>query len=221
MSIRVFLSDNQEIFRQCLYKNLNAEKDIDVVGESGNGPDSFNLIKRNKPDIIITEIILDGYDGIELVKGIYRDNLGIKIITLTHNNDQEYLTKMIQAGASGYLLKTCPYLELITAISIVYKGNFYICSEIAGPLLNEYYTNKNINCFYNVKNLSSREREVLYHIIQGKTLKEISSELYIDYETVKTHKKHIMEKLCIYNTAELMKINLPYQLLHPKTKALD
>lgn len=214
--IRILLVDDHALIREGLKSILNAPG-IEVVGVGSSGEEAVNLAQELSPDIIMMDIVMPGITGIEATRWIKEQNSGIKIILLSMEIKKEFVSAGIQAGISGYLHKDVPKEMLLEAVHQVARG---------GKFFNEAITNLVFEDFYNrakttvaparaetVSDLTKREDEVLALVAQGLTNREVSEKLFISVKTVETHKAHILEKLGLKNTAELVKYAIKNKLV--------
>ncbi|MEQ8190319.1 MAG: response regulator transcription factor [Candidatus Eremiobacterota bacterium] len=204
MKIKILLSDDHKLFRQGLRTLLEKQSDMTVTGEADNGISTIELSEKLLPDVILMDISMPDMNGIEATKRIISNNPAIKIIALSMHSDKRFITEMLKSGASGYLLKDSAFEELSIAIRTVMKNQNYLSSTITDIVIRDYINIKNKeNSAFTL--LSSREREVLQLLSEGKTTKEIALCLQVSSKTIETHRKQIMDKLNIYSMAELTK----------------
>ena len=205
MKIKIVLADDHKIVREGLKNLLDKEWDIEIIGEADNGRAALQIVQNLDPDIIIMDIGMPQLNGIEAAKRIKEISPEIKIIALSMHSDKQFVTGMLQAGSSGYLLKDCAVDELVDAIRTVVDNKIYLSSEISGIVVNEYMQNLTKLDESNFSDLTDREREVLQLIAEGTTTKNISERLFISVKTVESHRKNIMDKLKLYTVPELTK----------------
>jgi DNA-binding NarL/FixJ family response regulator len=204
MSIRVILADDHKILRQGLRSLLEDEFDIEVVGEADNGRTAVRLARELSPHIIVMDIAMPDLNGIGATRRIRGELSGIKVIALSMHSDQQFVTRMLKAGASGYLLKDCAFEELVRAVRIVAAGKLYLSPDIAGPVVEDYVRHLG-EVDLPLTDLTPRQREVLQLLAEGKSIKQIAAALHVTVKTVHTHRQHLMEKLDIHSIAELTK----------------
>jgi len=178
---------------------------MEVVGEAENGRDAVRLAKELSPDLVIMDVTMPDLNGIDATRIITSGGNSTKVIALSMYSDKQYVQGMIQAGASGYLLKDCAFEELVNAIRAVIGGNTYLSPGIAGIVVQDYLNKLTHDRSSADTALTTREREVLQLIAEGKSTKEIANRLSVSVKTVETHRRQIMEKLGIYSIAELTK----------------
>ncbi len=205
MKLRILLADDHKIVRDGLRNLLEKDPDILVVGEAEDGREALQLARALSPDVVVMDIAMPELNGIEATRQILAEAQGVKVVALSMHSDKRYVSEMLKAGASGYLLKDCAFEELITAIRTIAKGKIYLSPGIAGVVL-EDYIRKGAKTDASVFSLlSDREREVLQLMAEGKTTKEVAAHLNVSVKTVETHRMHIMTKLDIHSIAALTK----------------
>jgi len=192
------------MFRDGVKSVLNDEENIDIIGEVGASEDLFELLKLQKPDLIITDISLPGISGIEIAKYISENYPEIKILILSMHSNEEFITKALSVGANGYLPKDTSMNELLDAINTIYKGENYFNKDISNTILKSII-NKSKDVKGNDKCLTKREKEVIALVVEGLSNKEIAEKLFISVRTVDSHKNNIMQKLNLKSSVELVK----------------
>lgn len=205
MDIKVLLADDHKIVRDGLRNLLEKEPEIKVVGEAEDGRETVQLSKKLSPEIVIMDIAMPDLNGIEATRHIMAENPDIKVIALSMHSDRRFVSEMLKAGASAYLLKDCAFEELVTAIKTVVRNKTYLSPGISGVIIEDYIRNASKAESSVFSLLSDREREVLQLMSEGKTTKEIASNLNVSIKTVETHRTNIMTKLDIHSVAELTK----------------
>lgn len=202
--IRIILADDHTILREGLKSLLATDPEIEVIGEVSNGYDAIAMTGRLKPDMVLMDIGMPIMNGLEATKKLKEQYPSIKVLILTQYDSQEYLFTVLNAGASGYVLKRTASTELIWAIKTVYEGMAYLSPAMTQALIKEYMKIENMP----VKTkdiLTPREQEVLKLIAEGLTNQEIADTLVLSLKTVQTHRAHIMEKLNFHDRTELVK----------------
>ena len=205
MSVRIILAEDHRITREGLVNLLRERADMEVVGEAENGRDAVRLARELSPDLVIMDVTMPDLNGIDATRIITSGGNSTKVIALSMYSDKQFVQGMIQAGASGYLLKDCAFEELVNAIRAVIGGNTYLSPGIAGIVVQDYLNKLTHDRSSADTALTTREREVLQLIAEGKSTKEIATRLSVSVKTVETHRRQIMEKLGIYSIAELTK----------------
>jgi DNA-binding NarL/FixJ family response regulator len=178
---------------------------MEVVGEAENGRNAIKLAEKLMPDLIIMDVSMPDMNGIEATRRIIAAIHDVKVIALSMHSDRRFVLGMLEAGASGYLLKDCAFGELASAINQVTKGNTYLSPKIADVVVKGYLNKNTDSTTKGGAVLSSREREVLQLIAEGLTAKEIAARLFLSIKTIETHRRNIMQKLNMRSTADLTK----------------
>jgi two-component system response regulator NreC len=204
--LRVLLGDDHTVLRQGLRKILEERRDWRVVAEAGNGRDAVREALTLNPDVAVLDIGMPLLNGIEATRQIVRRAPSVRVLILSMHSDQAYVTQAVQAGARGYLLKDSAAAELIEAIAAVSTGKSFFSPAVAQVVFDDYVrslTDKGITDPYDL--LSEREREVLQLVAEGRSSKEIAELLSISPATVETHRAHILQKLQLHNTVEVVR----------------
>jgi DNA-binding NarL/FixJ family response regulator len=200
MKLRILLADDHRIIVDGLRQLINNEPDMEVAGAAEDGHGAVRLARELEPDVVILDISMPGLNGIEAADLILAERPKSRVIALSVHSDRRFVSRILQAGASGYLLKNCASKELVEAIRIVAGGETYVSPKVAGVLVKDY-----LGKLDKPGVLSQREREVLQLIAEGQSTKQIGVILFISPKTVERHRKQIMEKLNLYNVADLVK----------------
>ncbi len=204
--IRVFLADDHLILREGIRSLLQKVQDIEVVGEAGDGVEAVAKVGQLLPDVVLMDITMPGMSGLEATREIKRKYPQLKILILTIHETSQYLSQMLQAGASGYVVKTTATSELISAIRAVHQGDVYLYPSITRMLVEDYLQRvKGGEEKTSYEGLTSREREILVHIAEDKKNKEIADLLGISVRTVQAHRTNLMDKLGAHDRTELVK----------------
>ncbi|MFD1174252.1 response regulator [Oceanobacillus picturae] len=189
--IRVIVVDDHQVVRKGIIAYLQTDEEIDVIGEASSGNDGAELILKEKPDVVLMDLMMEDGTGVDATKRILKSDPSIKIIILTSYYDDEQVFPAIEAGAFSYLLKTSSATDILAAIKKAAMGENVIEPKVAGKMLSSFRTEeKKLH-----DDLTEREREVLLCIGNGMTNQEISEKLYIGIKTVKTHVSNILSKL--------------------------
>ena len=205
MRIRVLLVDDHKLMREGLRALLAEAPDIDVVGEASDGREALDFVRTLQPDVVVMDIGMPELNGIEACRRIRTEHERVKVIALSTHTDKRYVHHMLEAGANGYVLKISAHEELIRAVRAASQGRTYLSPEIAG-LVVERSTSANAGRETSAySTLSSREREVLQLVAEGKTSAETAKEMHISVKTVETHRRNIVQKVGLHGTAELTK----------------
>ncbi|MGA2667472.1 MAG: response regulator transcription factor [Ignavibacteria bacterium] len=207
-NIKILIADDHEVVRDGLKNILLTLGNISVVGEVANGEDAVNQYNTLKPDLVIMDISMPGMNGIEATRIIKENDPEAKILVLTMHDNQEYLNQIIRSGAKGFVLKNTDKDELLQAVKTVAAGENFFSKDISKLIIDNYIrsakdTEKSET--YKEVPLTKREIEILKFIAEGHSNQEIANKLFISYNTVDTHRKNIMHKLSIKNTAGLVR----------------
>jgi len=208
---RVFLVDDHTVLRQAVRVMLEAESDIEIVGEAGDGTEGIAGITRAKPDVAIVDLKMPGMSGLGAIPEILKSSPKTAIIVFTMYNNPVYVYEAMHAGASGYVLKSASKEDLLRAIRAVKQGAGFLQAEVTKPLLRRLVLDARIEA--ERSNLTLREVQILEFLAEGKSNKEIASFLSISDETVKTHLKRLYEKLGAADRAQAVAIALRQNLI--------
>jgi two-component system, NarL family, response regulator NreC len=203
--IRILLADDHTVVRQGLRKVLEERPDWEVVAEAGDGREAVRLAEQHKPDVAILDVAMPLLNGIEATRQIVRKMPNTRVLVLSMHADEAYVTQILQAGATGYLLKDSADVDLLQAVEEVAQGKSFFSPAIARVMLDDYVrqlADKGVTDRY--ESLSQREREIFQLVAEAKTNKEIASLLNVSPSTVETHRAHIMEKLDLHSAAEIV-----------------
>ena len=198
---RILLVDDHAVVRQGFKMILSAQPDMEIVGEAGNGREAVELAGQLKPDVVLMDVAMPELNGIEATRRLVAQAPHIRVIALSMHKDNVYVREILRAGARGYLLKDSGAGDLVTAIRAVAAGESYLSPAVSNAVLDDYrrhVTNP-------IDLLSSREREVLQMLAEGKTNKEIAVVLNLSVYTVDAHRGRIMEKLNVHSINELVR----------------
>ena len=210
--IRVLVADDHTIVRQGLVGILETSPEIEVVGEAADGHEAVEKSLEARPDVAVLDVSMPRLNGIEAARRIREALPTTRILVLTMHDDEEYVLKMVRAGASGYLLKDSAASELIAAIKSLRSGQAYFGPH-ASKALAEAYQHPDTLRDDPYERLTDREREIFQLVVEGKTNKEIGEVLFISPKTVDNHRTHLMEKLRMHSTAELVRFAARRKLL--------
>ncbi len=214
--VKLLIVDDHAVVRSGLMMLLNGKKNIEVIGEASEGDEAIKKAKELNPDVVLMDLSMPhGKDGLTATQELHGLMPNIAILILTMHDDEEYLFRAIQAGASGYILKNAPHEDLLGAIESVSSGNAYLTPSATKVLMSGYLDRvkkgDNADSF---ALLSEREKEVLEWIAKGYSNKEIAEHLVISVKTVESHKSNLMEKLGLKTRPELVKYAMKKGLLH-------
>ena len=214
--IQVLLAEDHTIVRKGLRSFRNTEADIEATGEAQDGREAIEKAQQLHPDVVLMDIAMPFLNGLEATRQIKKRFPEVKVLILTTHTAQEYISQILQAGASGYVVKEAAPAELVSAIEVVYRGDSFLSPSVSKKLIKEYIQQAEARSEENTHNrLTDREREVLQLIAEGHPNREIAELLHISARTVGTHRAHLMEKLDIHSTAELTQYAMRKGVISP------
>ncbi len=203
--VRILIADDHGIVRKGLRLQLEQQEQFQVVGEATDGREAVRLAEELAPDIVIIDIAMPNLNGIEATAQITKRNPQVRAIILSMHSDESYLTRALSAGAKGYLLKETADLDLCRAVQVIAQGKVFFSPAIANTLLEDYMRQlqqRGLRDSYGL--LTDREKEVLQLLAEGKSNKEVATMLDLSTYTVETHRTHIMQKLNLHSSAEIV-----------------
>ncbi len=199
--IRVLLADDHTMVRQGFQLILSQQSDMEIVGEAGNGREAVELAEKLQPDVVVMDVAMPELNGIEATRRVLVSAPRTRVLALSMHKDSAYVREVLRAGARGYLLKDSVDHDLVTAVRAVARGDGYLSPGVSDSVLTDY--RRHVTDPLDL--LTAREREVLQHIAEGKTNKEIATLLKLSVYTVDAHRSRIMEKLNLHSTGELVR----------------
>ena len=208
--IKLLVVDDHPVVRGGLRSCLAKVSHLECIGEAADGEEAMRKARELTPDIILMDINMPHMDGLAVTELLRKEVPTTKVIILSMHSNREYVLRIIQAGARGYVLKEAPQEELVRAIEAVSAGEAFFSPDIARIALNQYVNNEGQPP---IGKLTEREREVLVLIAEGKSNKEIASHLDLGVRTVETHRERIMRKLNIHSVAGLTKFAIAHGLI--------
>ena len=204
--VRVLIVDDHDIVRAGIRMLLDAQPDMAVVGEASDGKEAIEMAGSMKPDVVLMDISMPGTTGIEATRAIKKANSRIEIVGLTMHAEDRYSFQLLQAGASGYVVKGAAPRELLEAVRAASRGEAYIHPSLQRKLIGDYVSRtEGGDQASMLADLTERELEVLRLIVDGLTSREIAESLVISPNTVERHRQNIMSKLGLHNRAELVR----------------
>ena len=206
--LKILLADDHRVMRDGLKMLINAQPDMEVIGEADNGLAAWQQAKDILPDVVVMDVSMPQMGGARATERIKRDCPQVKIITLTAHEDRVYVSQLLEAGASGYMLKVAASEDLINAIRVVAAGGVYLDPAVADKVLESYRRGKPPKGMTLGPKLAQREEEVLRLIAEGYINKEIAALLSISVKTVETHKARAMEKLGLRSRVAIVRYAL-------------
>ncbi len=206
--LHIFLADDHEVLREGLKRLIDEQPDMEVVGEASNGRSTCQQVKNLRPEVVVMDVSMPDMNGVQATKRIRQECPDVKVMALTAHEEQAYLRQLLQAGASGYVLKRAASKELIHAIRVVAAGQVYLDPSVAGQVVSSFVGRKSEQSATGGGDLSERETEVLRLIALGHSNKEIAAQLDISVKTVETYKTRLMEKLDLHSRADIVRYAL-------------
>ncbi|MCK9617395.1 MAG: response regulator transcription factor [Lentimicrobiaceae bacterium] len=214
--IKIILVDDHQIVRDGIKALLTGVPDLEVIGEASDAVELAELLKYKKPDILLLDISLPGMSGIEITRNLVLEHPEIKVLILSMYTNEDFIFNAIKTGAKGYLPKNTSQKEIIDAINAVYRGEEYFSESISNIILKSYI--KKVKTGDEPEEitqavLSKRELEILKHFAEGYSNQQIADKLFISIRTVESHKNHIMQKLKLNTTVDLIKFAIKNKII--------
>jgi DNA-binding NarL/FixJ family response regulator len=202
--IRVLLADDHTILRRGVRMLVDSQPDMEVVGEARTGREAIDQTRKLKPDIVVMDVSMPELNGIESTRQICDERTHTKVVALSMHKDSVYVREILRAGARGYLVKDAEDEDLLRAIRCVSRGEAFLSPAISDAVLTDF--RKHVS--NPVDLLTSREREILTMVAEGKANKEIANALNLSVYTVESHRGSVMEKLHLHNTGDIVRFAL-------------
>ncbi|UAB69045.1 response regulator transcription factor [Vibrio sp. SCSIO 43132] len=203
-AINIVIVDDHQVVLDGFLARLEMEDEINVVATASNGAEAIDAVTRVQPDVVLMDVSMPVMNGIEATMILKEEHPSVKVLMLTMHDNREYIMKVMQAGAVGYMLKEISAEKMVQAIKTVYQGSTYFCESVTQTLFTQPITPAQ----QKPNPLSRREEAVLKLVAEGQSSKKIASALNISYRTVETHRQNIKHKLDLHSTAELAKYAL-------------
>jgi DNA-binding NarL/FixJ family response regulator len=203
--IRILLADDHAVVRDGLRALLERQPDMEVVAEAGSGRECVQLAEEHAPDVVMMDVAMPEMNGIEAARRILAARASTAIVMLSMHQDESYVLRSLRAGAKGYLLKDSPREDVLAAVRAAAGGRSFLSRRISLMLQEDYMQqleSKGLEDSYEL--LTGREREILQLLAEGKANKEVASVLNISPTTVETHRSHILQKLSLHSTADII-----------------
>jgi DNA-binding NarL/FixJ family response regulator len=213
--ITVMIADDHTVVRQGVRRILEADPDIEVVGEAGDGLAAIESVKALRPAVVLMDVGLPLLNGIDCTREIVKAAPQVKVVMLSMHADRAYVRRSIEMGACGYVLKDAEDLDLVGAVKAVARGGSYFSPAVATQLRMHLVTPSEPAGDSELSLLTDRERQVLQLVAEGKSNKEIATILDVGVSTVDSHRKHVLEKLGLHNTADLVRFAVRHGLVLP------
>lgn len=208
--IRLVITDDHALFRAGLCRLVEAEEDMEVVGEAGTGREAIAVCRDRSPDVVVMDFAMPDIDGLEATRQIVSANKNSRVLIITMYDNEEYAIRFLQAGASGFIIKETSPDELPRAIRKVANGKVYITPSVMEKIALRHHQSGADNP---VSLLSDRELQVLIELARGRTTNEISNDLNLSASTVKTYKTRILDKLSLRNVSDLTRFAIRHGLI--------
>ena len=206
--VRIVLADDHQMIRESLRSLIDAEADLVVVGEADDGRTALEQMEALRPDLLLLDISMPGLSGIELMEQLRGQRAAPRVIVLTAYADSTYLRQLLDAGATGYVLKRSTIGVLVEAIRTVMAGGTYLDPGVAGKVVSGFLEQKKLRGSREGDALTDREREVLLRVAQGYSNKEVAGQLTLSVKTIESHKANLMAKLGFHTRAEIVRYAL-------------
>jgi DNA-binding NarL/FixJ family response regulator len=214
-AIRVLLVDDHDLFRAGLRALLDGIDGIEVVAEAGDGQEAMRLIEKHCPHVVLMDLMMPGFNGLEATSRISREFPEVRVVVLSMNSAEEFVLPSVRAGASGYLLKNVRPAELEQAIRAAAAGETYLTPAVAGHFIDDY-RRRVAGEADSLERLTPRQREVLQLVAEGNSTKEIAQRLGITVKTVETYRAQLMEILDIHDIAGLTRYAIRRGIVSPE-----
>jgi DNA-binding NarL/FixJ family response regulator len=206
--LRILLADDHVVMREGLKLLVNAQTDMEVVGEASDGKQALQKAGELQPDVVVMDISMPELNGAQATERVKKRDPSVKVLALTMHEDEDHLRQLLKAGASGYVIKHAAAEELTQAIRLVAAGGMYIAPTLASKMVDSYVRAPSPESEPRSSDLSAREAEVMRLIAQGFTNKEIAVRLRLSIKTVETYKTRLMEKLDLRSRADIVRYAL-------------
>jgi len=201
----ILLADDHQLLREGLAGLLDKEPDMDVVGQASDGLEALTLTHDLNPNVVIMDLTMAGMNGIEATRQITAAAPSVKVLCLSVHGEQAFVSAVLEAGASGYLLKNCVFQELVKAIHTVMANRIYLGPNVTGVVVKAYKGRRTEPGPSSLSQLTTRERQILQLLAEGHSAREIAERLHLSIKTVGTHREHLMAKLDLHSVADLTK----------------
>lgn len=203
--VKVLVVDDHEVVRQGIKLVLETDPELEVVGEAASGEDAIERVRELKPNVVVMDIGMPGLSGFEATRRIRQSHPDVQVLALTVHDSEAYVFQMLQAGATGYIVKRAPAADVIQAVKRAYHGEAVLHPSVAKLLIRDYLTRVEKGEEASYDTLSDREHEILKLIAEGQTNREIADLLFLSVKTVQAHRANLMRKLGMHDRTELVK----------------
>jgi len=205
MSTRILIADDHQMLREGLRAILEKDEEMEVIGEASDGRTAVAMARTLRPDVVAMDISMPDLNGVEATRQIKAENPAVKVVALSRHSDRRYVLRMLEAGASGYVLKSGAYDELRRAVQAVRSGHSYLSPRITGLVLEAHLRPGSQPESASAPTLGPRELEIVQLLAEGHTSPQIARKLHISTRTVESHRRNIMKKLDVHSLAEITK----------------
>lgn len=212
MPIRILIADDHRILRAGLKSLINAEENLEVIGEATSGAEVIESVQSLHPDIVLMDIGMPGNENLEALKQTVNVAPKTRVLILTMHEDLALMQECLRSGASGYIIKRAAESELVDAINAVHKGIIYVHPSLMRALV-ETQSKRSSHVTPDPDQLTPREIEILRYIVQGYSNRQVAEELHISMRTVETHRANLMEKLNLHNRLELIRYATDHKII--------
>ncbi len=209
--IDVLLVDDHELVRSGIRRLLDDRRGIRVIDEADSGEQAVQRVRQRRPDVVLMDVNMPGIGGLEATRKLMQIDQSIKVIVCTVHTEEPFPTRLLEAGAAGYLTKGCGIEEIVTAIRSVQEGERYICAEIAQQIALSVMPGSSKQSPFD--RLSQREMQVMLMVTQGQNTQQISDKLCLSPKTVSTYRHRLFDKLGVYNDVELTRLAIRHGIL--------
>jgi len=214
--LTIVLADDHQLVRGGVRSLLESLPGVKIVGETGDGREALDLIEKHRPDVILLDITMPGLSGLEVAARVGAISPRTKVVILSMHAGETYVAQALRAGIAGYLLKDSAIAELEMALEAVSRGETYLSPAVTGRVVTSFLSGQGPPAGP-LEGLTSRQREVLQLIAEGRSSKEIAAQLGVAVKTIETHRTQIMERLDIHDIAGLVRFAIRVGLVSPET----
>ena len=203
MAVRIIIADDHKIVRDGLALLIEQQPDFELVGQAKNGREAVSLVRSEQPDVVIMDLSMPEMNGVDASAMILEEFPDCRIIILSMHDDKRFISRALQAGVSGFLLKECAFKELRNAITAVCDNQTYLSPQVAHMVVTDY--RQRLKDSSGIDKLTSKERVVLQLLAEGYTTKQMAEHLFVSVKTIEARRRNIMQKLEISSVAGLVK----------------